>query len=264
MDQMELITPEDYDLIINKGFNAWSQDFFFNRLDNLMAKVGPALAYTPTACQKFVEAGIVPFTPMTFTIPFEMFCGGRTMVKFTKDLFRMPDKVQAAMDVAMIDIVEGVKQACAQKPIAAWVGGWRAASEFLSPKTWNRFVWPYFKKVVETVAEAGVIPLLHLDSNWERDLASFRELPKGKCIFAPDGSTNIFKVKEVLGDHMCIMGDVPAALLAIGNSDDVHQYATKLINEIGPSGFIMASGCDVPANAKPENVAAMIAACTGK
>ena len=37
-----------------------------------------------------------------------------------------------------------------------------------------------------------------------------------------------------------------------------------LINEIGPSGFILSSGCDIPFNAKPENVKAMISAATGK
>jgi uroporphyrinogen-III decarboxylase len=31
-----------------------------------------------------------------------------------------------------------------------------------------------------------------------------------------------------------------------------------LINEIGPAGFILSSGCDIPPNAKPENVKAMI------
>jgi uroporphyrinogen-III decarboxylase len=265
MNEGELMTIEDYDAIIDKGFNAWAQDYYLNRLDNLMDKLGEELAYAPKAMDKFVEAGIVSFSPFTTTTPYEMFCGGRTMVKFTKDLFKYADKVQAAMDVAMPDILANIKQFAAapsvQKPIAAWVGGWRGASEFLSPKMWNRFIWPYYKKIVEEVVAVGIIPVLHLDSNWERDIEYFRELPKGKCVFSPDGSTNIFKVKAVLGDHMCIMGDVPAALLTLGNPDEVYKYATKLINEIGPAGLIMASGCDIPANAKPENVAAMISSC---
>jgi uroporphyrinogen-III decarboxylase len=55
------------------------------------------------------------------------------------------------------------------------------------------------------------------------------------------------------------MGDVPAALFKLGTPDEVNTYCTKLINEIGPSGFILSSGCDIPMDAKPENVAAMIA-----
>lgn len=63
---------------------------------------------------------------------------------------------------------------------------------------------------------------------------------------------------------MCIMGDVPAAKFVLGTPDEVYKYSTKLINEIGPSGYILSSGCDVPFNAKPENVRAMISAATGK
>lgn len=269
MDETEMMKPEDYDAIIAKGWNAWSAQFFRDRLDNIVEeKILPALSYAPTAANRFLASGILPFSPAIFTIPLEMVCGGRTMVKFIKDLFKMPDKVQAAFDIIHQDNLAAVKALAAlpagHKPPAAWVGGWRGASEFLAPKTWQRFVWPYYKQMVEAVVEGGLIAILHLDSNWERDLEFLRQLPKGKCIFAPDGSTNIFKVKEVLGDHMCIFGDVPAAMFTVGTPDDVYNYARKLITEIGPAGFIMASGCDIPANAKPANVQAMISACTGK
>jgi uroporphyrinogen-III decarboxylase len=49
-------------------------------------------------------------------------------------------------------------------------------------------------------------------------------------------------------------------MFSLGTPDDVHAYSTKLIREIGPAGFILSSGCDIPFDAKPENVAAMIAA----
>ncbi|WP_109206463.1 uroporphyrinogen decarboxylase family protein [Moorella sp. Hama-1] len=223
------------------------------------SKLQPYLQYWPRAVRAAEELGIVPFSSVIFTIPYEMFCGGRSLSAFLKDLFRIPDKVQAAMDAAMPDIIESARQFCRNlKPIAVWVGGWRSASEFLSPRLWQRFVFPYFKQLVDAVVEEGVIAVLHFDSNWTRDLAYLRELPKGKCVFSPDGTTDIFKAKEILGEHMCIMGDVPAALLSLGTPDQVHAYCRKLIENIGPSGFILAQGCDIPANAKPENVKAMI------
>jgi len=263
--EAELMTVEDYDTIINKGYNAFFGEFQASRLDNLMQKLGPSLAYTPVASERFKEAGVVTLSPAMGIMPYEYFCGGRTMPKFTRDLFRMPDKVQAAMDAAMPDILEGLRQLSrGLKPIGAWVGGWRSASEFLSPKTWQRFVWPYMKQITEVFLEEGVIPVFHLDSNWERDLEFFREFPKGRCIISPDGSTDIYKVKKVLGDHMAIMGDVHASMFTLGTPDEVYKYSTKLINEIGPTGFILSSGCDIPFNAKPENVAAMISAATGK
>ncbi len=80
---------------------------------------------------------------------------------------------------------------------------------------------------------------------------------------ALDGETDIFRAKKVLEDHMCIMGDVPASMLFLNHPDDVYQYCSRLIRELGPQGFILQSGCDIPANAKLENVQAMVAAAVG-
>ena len=76
--------------------------------------------------------------------------------------------------------------------------------------------------------------------------------------------TDIFKAKEILGDHICLAGDVPAALLVFGSPEEVYEYSRKLITELGPEGFMLQSGCDIPANAKLENVRAMVAAAMEK
>lgn len=72
--------------------------------------------------------------------------------------------------------------------------------------------------------------------------------------------TNIVKIKEVLGDHMCVTGDMPPAILELGTPDDNYNYARKLIDLFGKSGFIMSSGCSVPPHAPLENIKAVIAA----
>ena len=59
---------------------------------------------------------------------------------------------------------------------------------------------------------------------------------------------------------MCIMGDVPPALLALGTPEEVSAYCKRLIDEIGPEGFILSSGCDTPIDAQYDNVKAMVEA----
>jgi uroporphyrinogen-III decarboxylase len=127
---------------------------------------------------------------------------------------------------------------------------------------WQRFVWPYFSRIVHEVVDSGLIALLHLDSDWSRELARFKELPGRRCIMALDGETDIYRAKKVLGGHMCLMGDIPAAMLYMGKPDEVYRYCTKLIQTLG-EGFILQSGCDIPTNAKLENVQAMTAAVEG-
>jgi uroporphyrinogen-III decarboxylase len=71
-------------------------------------------------------------------------------------------------------------------------------------------------------------------------------------------NSDINKVKEILGSHICIMGNVPPSLLQIGTQEEVKNYCRTLIDEIGrKGGFILASRSAVD-EAKPENVKAMI------
>ena len=74
---------------------------------------------------------------------------------------------------------------------------------------------------------------------------------------ALDGKTSMKLAKDTVGDIMCIMGDVPAELLAFGTKEKVYEYVTHLLNMMGPAGYIICSGCDVPFNAKLENVQMM-------
>ncbi|RMD82357.1 MAG: uroporphyrinogen-III decarboxylase, partial [Candidatus Dadabacteria bacterium] len=64
-----------------------------------------------------------------------------------------------------------------------------------------------------------------------------------------------------LGGHLCLKGDVPASLLSVGSPEDVADYCHRLIEEAGASGgFILSSGCSVPAAVRPENFRAMLEA----
>ncbi len=260
--EAELMKVEDYDIILKDGWPAFFENFIATRVHN---DVDPArlplnqpLFDAKTACDPLGIPVLTAGLPMAS--PFELLCGGRSMTKFVYDLFTMPDKVEAVMNEIIPYVPDMIIDLTRQGGYRGiWIGGWRSASNMVSPRFWNRFVWPYFEKLVHKVAEAGLTPIMHLDSDWTRDLERFRDLPKG-CIFAPDGMTDIFKAKKVLGDKMCIMGDVPAALFSVGKPDEVYRYCRKLITEIGPEGFILHSGCDIPTNAKLENVKAMIAA----
>jgi len=66
------------------------------------------------------------------------------------------------------------------------------------------------------------------------------------------------KVKEVLGGHICIEGNVPASLLQTSDVEGVKKYCKWLIDVVGKDGgYIMGPGSVVD-EVKIENLKAMI------
>jgi hypothetical protein len=260
--ETELMKPEDYDRILDLGWPEFFKDFMTGRiLNDVPAEYLPPRRKPADVKGAWRTHGIPVLSGGDVTTPVEVLCGARSLVQFADDLFEIPDKIEAAMDAIVPHLAAGgIRRAKKLGYPLVWIGGWRSAPCLLSPRMWNRFVWPYFRRLVQEVVDAGLIALLHLDSNWTRELERFRELPRAKCIMALDGETDIFKAKKVLGNHMCLMGDVSASMLYLEEPEDVYDYSAKLIRQLGPEGFILHSGCDIPANAKLENVQAMVAA----
>jgi uroporphyrinogen-III decarboxylase len=263
VDEAEVMRVDDYDAIIEQGWSSFLRSYMPRVIDvaELDANRSWLGANLETVVQRFRERGYVPVSCGATTIPFECLCGGRSMQEFYLDLHRMPDKVKAALDAIQPDLIRaGLETARRSGVPAVWVGGWRAASAMLSPKMWNEFVFPYYLELVHQLAERDVVSVLHFDHDWTRDLSRLRELPARRCILNLDGWTDIRRAKEILGDHMAIMGDVPAPLLATGTPDDVYGYVRDLARDVGPTGLILCPGCDAPIDAKPGNMQAFVAA----
>ena len=263
--ESELMTRADYDRIPARGWPDFFEDYLAGRVfDDAEPAMLPWNQEGVDVPASWAEVGLPVLSGGDVTSPFELLCGGRSLERFFTDLVEVPEKVLAAMDAIVPHLSRGaVENALGRGTPAVWVGGWRSAPVMISPAMWERFVWPHFRRLVTEVVDAGLVALLHLDADWSRELGRFREFPKGKVIVALDGDTDIFRAKEVIGDHCCLMGDVPAAMLAFGTPEEVYDYSRRLVTELGPEGFILQSGCDIPANAKLENVQAMVAAARG-
>ncbi len=266
IDEAERLTVEDYDKLAQRGWNNFWIPWCMENLGFNLPEYFPVLgAVVGDAYQKLGAIGMPIYTAaIGAATPFEPLSGGRSMAKFINDLFRMPDRVQAAMDAMMPEYVGMMKGMLSgpQKPFSVFIGCARGTPQFLSPKLFDRFVWPYLKTTIETVIECGVIANLHFDTDWGRVLDYFKDFPKGTCVFASDHATDMHKVYDVLGRTMAIKGDVPSPMLAFGTPDDVYKYSRDLIEYVG-DGLILAPACTMPGNAKVENIEAMFAAAAG-
>jgi hypothetical protein len=268
----EIMQSSDYDVIIDKGWNAWNLGFMKKiQYEPWHGKIGSARVIwtfirlgmrTAKNVKYWQKRGLPVMFHTAVAPPFDVFSLSRSLRPFYRDLFDMPEKVKKAVDVgteAMIKL--GTANAKRAKGNRVAIFAMRSSASFLSPKLFDEISFPSIKRMVESYHAAGLVSVLHCDGNWDLMLPRFRELPRASCVVELDGATNIRKAREVLADWLCIKGDVRAPLLSLGQKEDVDTYCRELIEFMGrDGGFILGSGCEVPITAKPENVAALISA----
>jgi hypothetical protein len=262
--EKESLLFEDYDKIIKLGWNGFCRELYprttglsleqINMTQEKLFKIYMEdLGWWKERGVPVTQGGVTPNPEMILSL-------GRTLTQFTLDLYHYPDKIQAVLDAMVDDCIQNVLLNTRATGIP-WANILlaRGSSTFYNLPTFERFVFPYIKKMVTAFTSAGLMVNMHCDTNWILNLPYFKELPAGKCMVELDGTTDILKAKEILKGHMCIKGDVPATLLTLGKAEDVAAYCHRLIDNVGKGGgFVLSTGCTCPVDAKFENVKTMV------
>jgi uroporphyrinogen-III decarboxylase len=269
LDEVEILTPADFDTIAEVGFARFFEDDFLWRItdlerDELPRALDAMVRNGGLFLGECAKRGTRPFFLASALHPFFTLSLMRSMVPFTQDLYYAPEPAERALARMTADLIDEKLAFAKQIGSDVWLlTEERASGFFFPPAFFERYWWPYTRDIVEAFWSEGIVTLFHFDTCWDKNLAYFKDLPKGSAILELDGTTDIFAAKEILGGHLCLKGDVPAALLSVGTPQAVEAYCCKLIDVVGRGGgFILSSGCSVPPDARPANFRAMIE--TGK
>lgn len=174
------------------------------------------------------------------------------------DMYRCPDKLLQACDNILKWRIALAEPAPKGKGIQR--GGsplHRGSDGFMSIKQFETFYWPDLKKAALVSIDLGYIVANFYEGVWDQRLEYFFELPKGKAIFHCE-KTDVFRAKEIIGNHMCIQGGVPVTLLETGSPQEVEEHCKKLIKTVGKGGGYIMGVSTASEGAKPENVRAMV------
>jgi hypothetical protein len=231
----------------------------------VLPRFAAQLAYYRYEFRDWIERGATLFySTGPVEVPFDTFSLARGLIPFVKDLSKRPDDIRRAADALVPGYLFLIKAAVNLFGIKrVMIDLHRSSNDFISPAHFRQYALPSLKLLVDGLHDEGIAVIMHCDGNWDLNLEALRELPAGQCVMQLDGATDIFKAKEIIGDRICIYGDVPASMLALGSASEVDEYCHRLIEEVGKGGgFILGTGCELAPNAKPENVRAMIASAT--
>jgi uroporphyrinogen-III decarboxylase len=181
----------------------------------------------------------------------------RGTVGLMNDMYRRPEKVLEALErltPIFIEMGKGVRfGGC---PIVG-LPLHKGADGFMSDAQFKKFYWPTLKAVILALIEEGLVPRMFAEGGYNSRLEALKELPPGTNIWHFD-QTDMGKAKEVLGDRICIMGNVPSYLLVSESPEETSDYCKKLIDVAGKDGGYICSTGAVTDNARPENLKAMI------
>jgi uroporphyrinogen-III decarboxylase len=200
----------------------------------------------------------LPFVGYLVEAPFDFMSDTmRGMRGIFLDMMRIPDKLIAAQEkVKRFEIEYAVGTAAATGMNDCFIPMHRGADGFMSLAQFEKFYWPKFKELVLALVDNGITPYILYEGKWDDRLEYLAQFPKGKTVGFFQNS-DIVKVKEILGDTMCIGGGMPNSMLVGGSPEQIREHTHRLCEEVGEGGgFIFCTNAWEMEGSKPELVQA--------
>jgi uroporphyrinogen-III decarboxylase len=153
------------------------------------------------------------------------------------DMYRQPEKIHEAMDkLTPIAIRSVVARSDASGCPVCFMPLHKGDEGFMSPKQFETFYWPSFRKVLMGMIDEGLVPFPFAEGRYGARLEIISDLPRGSV------DIDMARAKKVLGSSACIAGNVPTSLMHAGNPRDVKEYCRKLIETCAPGGGYILTG----------------------
>lgn len=257
----------EYEKIKQMGWGNWYAAYIMDiqnpkmtSFDELGARYGLMGQHGGQVLQFLGQRGIEPISHSATAPIYDSLSQIRSMEEFAIDLYTDPDPIMDIIQTHQPEETEktiGMLKSFGGTRVALYA--MRSCAPFISPAGFEEYIWPTLKQMIETYYAAGIRVVMHADASWLPMLPYFKELPKASVHFEFDGDTNMFDAYEIIGGWHSMRGDVPAAMFTFGTPEQVSEYCEKIITGLCVKGGVMlGSGCEVPLNAKPECVIAMM------
>ena len=171
------------------------------------------------------------------------------------DLYRNPDKVIAACE-KILTLMPDPDIPLGGSPLVL-IPLHKGDDAHMSDNQFEKFYWPTFRKSLLKLINEGMIPAPFAEGVYNRRLEIISDLPPKSTVWFFD-QTDMHRAKDVLGDHFCLMGNVPISMIKAGTADQVTEYCKDLIDYCGRGGgFILSPGCQID-QGKEETVRALV------
>lgn len=184
--------------------------------------------------------------------PWTLAIGLREAEVLLRDAMKDPDYVHELMEFTT---QQAIRSGEAVYPLKVGLSYSEAPAScsLISPRIYRKFIFPYHKRVVDHFKEKKVGVGLHICGFATPILEDI--VNTGVTNLSIDAPSDLARAVEVCRGKAVLLGNVNTNLFYSGTREQMEQ-AIKDCLAAAPkdSGFILASGCEVPGIAPPEKV----------
>lgn len=186
----------------------------------------------------------------------------RGTTNIMRDLVRNKENLHRLLDFMTECNLAFVEAVYKEHGLVCGIGDPLSSANLISARQFEEFAEPYLIRTIDGIYKiTGKKPTLHICGKtrkiWDR-LGNMNI-----SAFSVDNCEDIGELKKVLGDKVCIIGNVdPVSIIRNGTVEDVYREVKSSIEKASDSknGYIVGSGCDIPGGAPIENIKAIVEA----
>jgi uroporphyrinogen-III decarboxylase len=229
-------------------------------IDHIANGMAVAMRTNAAIVGRYGCAGIMGgITKAPFDIVADTLRGTRSALT---DLHRRPDKLLAACEALVPSAIHmGVGSGQPAAPPFVFMPLHKGAAAFMSIKQFEKFYWPTFKRVIEGIIAAGMVPLPFVEGTFDQarlEVIAGSGLPPGRTAWLFDRS-DLKLAKKIFAGFACIGGNVPVSLFRAGTPAEMEDHCKRLLDDLAPGGgYFISPGAPVD-EADPAVVRAFMA-----
>ena len=212
------------------------------------------IPYFIELCQRVsLEAGKTATVGLGHSGPWNIAMHLRGVEALLMDTVDDPGFVHELMNFTT-EVVRQVGTALMKAGFAPSLGEAGASCSLISPSIFKEFIKPYHQELCSYFKSQKAFMSLHICGFIDPLMADVVET--GIRFLSLDAPSSLEQMIDQAADRLTVMGNVPTMLFARGTREEMEQAIRDCIQTAAAgSGYILASGCEIPLNSTEDRVA---------
>ena len=177
------------------------------------------------------------------------------------DVLDDPDAMRGALEAITDTLMEYVTALMETGVHAVMLDTLFASQSIMSKEMWDDLEGPYVERLARHIHDSGCMVMIHNCGNGIYfDVQIKRMQPEAiSFLHVPDDCSSFEEAKQKYGDKTTLIGYVPPSFVLTATPEELEAECKKEIDIMKKNGgFILATGCEYPANLSPDKAKIMV------